>query len=69
MLLSGDVLKRLFKLSQTVWEIPDRYFVSSGMTGKTEIPARGPMYGLLPRRRIGYFFHKKTGVHTCIKIT
>ena len=33
MLLSGVLLKRLFKRSQTVWEIPDRYFVSSGMTG------------------------------------
>ena len=33
MLLSGDLLKRLFKRNQTVWEIPDRYFVSSGMTG------------------------------------
>ena len=33
MLLSGDLLKRLFERSQTVWEIPDRYFVSSGMTG------------------------------------
>jgi len=40
MLFSGDLLKKLFKLSQTVWEIPDRYFVSSGMTGKTEIPDR-----------------------------
>jgi len=40
--LSGDLLKRLFELSQTVWEIPDRYFVSSGMTGKEELPARGP---------------------------
>ena len=33
MLLSGDILNRLFQRSQTVWEIPDRYFVSSGMTG------------------------------------
>jgi hypothetical protein len=33
MLLSGDLLNRLFQRSQTVWEIPDRYFVSSGMTG------------------------------------
>jgi len=42
MLLGGDLLKWLFKRSHTVWEIPDRYFVSSGMTGKEEIPARGP---------------------------
>tara|TARA_B100000212_G_scaffold57803_1_gene38731 strand:+ start:63 stop:275 length:213 start_codon:yes stop_codon:yes gene_type:complete len=40
MLLSGDLLNRLFQRSQTVWEIPDRYFVSSGMTGlRIVIPA------------------------------
>ncbi|HCL11973.1 MAG TPA: hypothetical protein DHW66_07235, partial [Alteromonas sp.] len=32
MLLGGDLLKRLFQRSQADWEIPDRYFVSSGMT-------------------------------------
>jgi len=41
-LLSGDLLKRLFERSQPVWELPDRYFVSYGMTGRREIPARGP---------------------------
>ena len=32
MLLSGDLLKRLFKVSQPVWEIPDEYCVFSGIT-------------------------------------
>jgi hypothetical protein len=53
MLLGGDLHKRLFRLSQSY----------------QEIPTRGPMYGLLPPREVGYFLHKKTGVHTCIKIT
>ena len=40
MLLSGDLFNRLNQRSQTVWEIPDRYFVSSGMTElKIVIPA------------------------------
>ena len=37
MLLSGDLLKRLFKRSQTVWEIPaqgrDDNILLAGMTG------------------------------------
>ena len=33
MLLSGDLLKILVELSQTVREIPDKYYVFSGMTG------------------------------------
>jgi hypothetical protein len=40
MLLSGDLLIKLFERSQTVWEIPDEYCVFSGMTRiKIVIPA------------------------------
>ena len=43
MLLSGDLLKRPFKRSQTVWEIPDEYCVFSGMIGmKIVIPRMPP---------------------------
>ena len=48
MLLSGDLLIKLFKRSQTVWEIPDEYCVFSGMTGMKIVIPRMPQPLVIP---------------------